>query len=91
MRRATSGQIGKFDFQHGYRSANRHALINHLILLNDYQSYLEIGVRRKNDHFNRMRISDKVGVDPDPNAGTATDFDGMDSGTFSITVEMFKF
>jgi len=45
---------------------NRWDIINHLIQKNNYKNYLEIGVRWPNDTFNKINISHKDGVDPEP-------------------------
>ena len=39
-------------------------LINHIISVNGYASYLEIGVRNPRDNFNKIQCQDKIGVDP---------------------------
>lgn len=43
-------------------------VINTLIKDHELFSYLEIGVRRKEDNFNLIRCERKTGVDPDPNS-----------------------
>lgn len=43
-------------------------LINMLITENNYESYLEIGVRNKADCFDLINCERKVGVDPNPEA-----------------------
>jgi hypothetical protein len=42
----------------------RYDIINHLINLFGYKSYLEIGVKDPRKNFNRIKIGDKEGVDP---------------------------
>lgn len=44
----------------------RHDLINHLVKKHGYTDYLEIGVRKAADNFNRINVQNKVGIDPDP-------------------------
>jgi hypothetical protein len=46
----------------------RFDIINHLISVNDYKSFLEIGTQEK-INFSSVNIKRKVCVDPDPNAG----------------------
>jgi Methyltransferase domain len=41
-------------------------VINYLIRLNGYRRYLEIGVRRPEQNFARVRAAEKEGVDPAP-------------------------
>ena len=41
-------------------------IVNHLIRRNGYRRYLEIGVRRPEGNFARVRAAEKHGVDPDP-------------------------
>jgi len=50
----------------GSRMTNmkRSNIINSLITKNKYQTYLEIGVRKPSDNFNKIKISKKDGVDP---------------------------
>ena len=66
--RQKNGEIGVFKFAHGIVRANRIALVNHFIFRNGFHSYLEIGVRRKSDMYDKILTSRKVSVDPDPNA-----------------------
>ena len=66
--RQKNGEIGVFKFAHGIVRANRIALVNHFIFLHEFHSYLEIGVRRKSDMYDKILTSRKVSVDPDPNA-----------------------
>ena len=66
--RQKNGEIGVFKFAHGIARSNRIALVNHFIFLREFQSYLEIGVRRKSDMYDKILTSRKVSVDPDPNA-----------------------
>lgn len=39
-------------------------IINDIIKLHGYQSYLEIGVRNKNQNYNNIKCARKMGVDP---------------------------
>jgi len=41
-------------------------LCNHLIAVNGYRRYLEIGVRDPRDNFAKVRVAEKHGVDPNP-------------------------
>jgi hypothetical protein len=41
-------------------------VINHLVRLNGYRRYLEVGVRRPEQNFARVRAAEKEGVDPAP-------------------------
>ena len=41
-------------------------LLNHLIEVNGYRRYLEIGVRNPRDNFKKVRAQEKHGVDPEP-------------------------
>ena len=45
----------------------RSDIINHLIKLYEYKSYLEIGVRKPKHNFIKINIEDKDGVDPNVN------------------------
>ena len=45
---------------------HRWDIINHIIEKNNYNNYLEIGVRWPNDTFNKINISHKDAVDPEP-------------------------
>lgn len=49
----------------------RFDVINRMIKKYNFKSYLEIGVRRPNDNFNKIICENKTGVDPDPNANAA--------------------
>ena len=44
----------------------RFDIINHLITVNDYKSFLEIGTQAK-INFTSVNVNRKVCVDPDPN------------------------
>jgi len=44
----------------------RHDIINYLIERYNYKSYLEIGVRNPEHNFDRIKVTDKDGVDPAP-------------------------
>ena len=67
-RKSTSGEAGTFKFAHGIMGVDRIALVNHLVVDRGFVSYLEIGVRDKNDMYNKINIEKRVSVDPDPNA-----------------------
>ena len=60
-----SGQVGSFRFAFGVALVTRTSILNHLIMKNDYQTYLEIGVRERNN-FDLIQIENKIGVDPEP-------------------------
>tara|TARA_Y100000593_G_scaffold53909_1_gene100890 strand:- start:5621 stop:6232 length:612 start_codon:yes stop_codon:yes gene_type:complete len=45
---------------------HRWDIINHIIEKKNYKNYLEIGVRWPNDTFNKINISHKDAVDPEP-------------------------
>jgi hypothetical protein len=51
---------------------NRTQIINSLIKKNQYNNYLEIGVRNLKDNFNHIKCANKVGVDPAISAGQYT-------------------
>jgi hypothetical protein len=44
----------------------RSEIINDIIRVRNYKSYLEIGVRDTPDNFKRIKISKRTGVDPEP-------------------------
>jgi hypothetical protein len=44
-------------------------ILNRLVDAYGYQSYMEIGVQRRANNFDKIKVEDKVGVDPDPAAG----------------------
>jgi len=48
------------------RIRTRTDLINHLIASRRYTRYLEIGVRNPSQNFNKVRVAEKDGVDPNP-------------------------
>jgi hypothetical protein len=62
------GDQRHYAFAHGRHKSSRIALVNHLIHLNGYQSYLEIGVRDQSDMFESVNSPHSVSVDPDPTA-----------------------
>jgi hypothetical protein len=47
---------------------NRNTIINDLIFHKKYQTYLEIGVQHRSNHFDHVHCAVKVCVDPDPKA-----------------------
>jgi len=59
------GEIGLFHFAHDFLNASRNKIINHLITVNKYRSYVEIGVYNCY-HFDEVMIEYKIGVDPKP-------------------------
>ena len=67
-RQKINGDAGVYKFAQGWKSVNRIVLVNHMIKIHSYKSYLEIGVRKKgkmNDLIEAERVSS---VDPDPKA-----------------------
>lgn len=44
----------------------RTEIINYLIEKNNFETYLEIGIRNPDDNFNHIRCKSKIGVDPIP-------------------------
>lgn len=71
---------------------NRTTIINHLAKKISAKSYLEIGVRRHSDNFDKINIDHKVGVDPCLEAFdreptyklTSDDFFSKNTETFDI-------
>ena len=59
------GEVTIQKFSYGYDIGNRTAIINHLIKKNNFKYYLEIGVRDLKN-FDRIKIDNKLGVDPFP-------------------------
>ena len=67
-RQRINGDTGIYKFAQGWKRVSRIVLVNHLIKIHSYKSYLEIGIRKKarmNDLIETKRISS---VDPDPMA-----------------------
>lgn len=62
------GENGHFNFAQGRVRVDRVAIINHLVTIYGFESYLEIGVRRRADMFDHVICPKKHGVDPDPEA-----------------------
>ncbi len=62
------GDCRSYQFAHGKKKSSRIALVNHLVRLNGYSTYLEIGVRDKSDMFENVECEKTVSVDPDPSA-----------------------
>jgi len=65
IRRSDSGELSLRKFSYGYDITNRTSIINHLIKIYDYKSYLEIGVRDLRN-FNSIMCENKTGIDPNP-------------------------
>ncbi len=68
---------------------DRTDIINSLILSNNLKTYLEIGVRNRDDNFNKIVCYDKTGVDPEPSANatyvmTSDDFFKSNKKKFDI-------
>lgn len=59
----------------------RFSMINYLADLIKARSYLEIGVRRVSDNFNKINIQHKVGVDPG--------LEGYNEATYQLTSDDF--
>ena len=59
------GELSLRKFGHGFDISNRTAIINHLINLYNYKSYLEIGVRDLRN-FKKIKCKKKIGIDPSP-------------------------
>lgn len=68
----SSGDSDSYPFAHDTTKVNRTAIINHLIVSNNYQDYLEIGVR-DGKNFNQIKVKNKTNVDPAPTV--ACDFE----------------
>lgn len=62
------GDIKRYPFAQGTVRASRIAIVNHMIRVNSYRSYLEIGVRRKSAMFEEIHCDHRISVDPDPAA-----------------------
>ncbi|MFV0334020.1 MAG: class I SAM-dependent methyltransferase [Tropicimonas sp.] len=85
--RTEAGELGYYRFAYGWDWSSRIALVNHLICLNGYRSYLEIGVRDRDAMFNRISVADKTCVDPDPQA--KADFEGTSDAFFAGSKKTF--
>ena len=90
-RRTKTGEVGYYRFAQGWDWSSRISLVNHLACVNDYQSYLEIGVRNRDSMFNKIRVPMKICVDPDPAAradffGTSDEFVASSQQRFDIIV-----
>lgn len=62
-------------------------IINYLIDSHDYQSYLEIGVDKPSENFDKIECKFKIGVDPNGAAsytGTSDEFFSENKLTFDI-------
>ena len=59
------GDVGTYHFAHDFANSQRNHLINHLILINNYQTYLEVGTHNC-AHFGDIHAPNKTGVDPAP-------------------------
>ena len=65
VKKIISGELTLQRFKTGYEKASRTSIINHLIKIFDFKSYLEIGVRDCKN-FDKIIISNKIGIDPKP-------------------------
>jgi|6_EtaG_2_1085325.scaffolds.fasta_scaffold03106_11 hypothetical protein len=63
---------------------NRFDIINRLVEKNNYSSYLEIGVSNPDDCFNRIKVEDKIGVDPYPTKGQPNIYETTSDLFFSV-------
>ena len=61
MSTSKKGQKGIYQFQSGEAPVDHTALLNHLIKLYGFKSYLEIGVRRRDSNYSSVLISNKIG------------------------------
>lgn len=62
------GDVKSYEFAQGRAPASRIAMVNHMIAVNGYTNYLEIGVRRKSAMFEEIHCDNRISVDPDPTA-----------------------
>ena len=62
------GDMRHYEFAQGRARASRIAIVNHMIRVNGYRSYLEIGVRKRSSMFEEIHADQRVSVDPDPAA-----------------------
>lgn len=60
------GDMKRYRFAQGMARASRIAIVNHMIRVNGYRSYLEIGVRKKSAMFEEISCDHRISVDPDP-------------------------
>ncbi len=65
VKKTINGELTIQKFSYGFDVASRSAVINHLIHKHNLNNYLEIGVR-DGRNFNKINITQKTGVDPDP-------------------------
>ena len=62
----------------------RSHIINHLIEKYDCKNYLEIGVRKPHRNFDKIKIENKVGVDPAPKTTNKNIYIGTSDDFFQI-------
>ncbi len=60
-----SGEVSTREWAFGSAQTSRTSIIRHLIMKNQFQSYLEIGVRDFRN-FDQIQCATKTGVDPQP-------------------------
>lgn len=72
LKQTLKGQQGFAAFAHGRHSANHTHIINHLATLYGYRTYLEIGVRIRENNLDKILVPETTGVDPNP--ATRADF-----------------
>ena len=84
------GEFTLQKFAYGFDIGSRTSIINHLITKNNFNSYLEIGVR-DGRNYNKIMAINKVGVDPNPKfkeknlfIGTSDEFFKKNSQIFDI-------
>ena len=65
VKKIINGELTIQKFINGFQLASRTSIINHLIILYDFKTYLEIGVRDSRN-FDKINIEKKLGVDPNP-------------------------
>ena len=81
------GDMRRYEFAHGVWQSSRIAIVNHLIRVNGYSSYLEIGVRRRESMFDEVTCEWRISVDPDPAA--EADFQMTSDDFFATTDDRF--
>jgi len=82
------GEVTIQKFSHGYDIGNRTAIINHLIKKNNFKYYLEIGVRDLKN-FNKIKIKNKLGVDPSPHREDENIITATSDDFFNKNVKFF--
>ena len=62
--RRIHGDTGIYKFAQGWKRVSRIVLVNHLIKIHSYKSYLEIGIRKKERMNNFIETKRVSSVDP---------------------------